>query len=134
MKQSLLVLGYLLHVEALVLSGLVAEQVPDAKAIGGRDQRGCQSLQGAGPDGGNHGGFFTGYPAQSCRGVGCLDLTAQAVDLEQPGFLVDAQHLAHLGRAMPKDSEEGFDALAQQADDQGFRQGQVEPVGKAALK
>ena len=44
-EQPLGVPGHLLHVEAFILGGFVAAQVPDAKAIRRGHQRGGQTLQ-----------------------------------------------------------------------------------------
>jgi hypothetical protein len=99
--------------QALVLAGLIAEQVPNTQAVRGRDKRGRQGMQRARPDGGNHGGLLPRHPAQGGRGVRGFDLAAQAVDLEQPGSLVDAQHLANFGGAVSKNCQEGFNTLAQ---------------------
>jgi hypothetical protein len=40
---------------------------------------------------------------------------------DQTGVLVYAQHLSHLGRAMPEHGEKGFHTLPEQAEDKGFR-------------
>ena len=62
-----------------------------------------------------------------------FDLAAQPVDVDQPGCLVDAQDLAHLGRTVPEDGEEGSHLLAQQTQHQCFGKGEIQAAGKAGM-
>ena len=89
-EQTLFVFRHLLHVEALILGGLVAEKIPDTDAIRGGHQRSGQGLQRTRPNRSDHGGFFASDPAQGSGGMRGFDLAAQPVDPDQPGLLVDA--------------------------------------------
>jgi len=100
-EKPLFVAGDLLHVEALILAGLIAEEVPDADAIGGGGERGGEGLQRARSDGGKHGCFFAGDPAQGGGGVRGFDLAANAADPQRSSLLVDAQHLTQFCGAVP---------------------------------
>ena len=60
-----------------------------------------------------------------------FDLAAYSENPDQPGFLVDAQHLAQLGRAMPEDAEENLHILLQQTQHQRFGEAETEPTRQA---
>ena len=123
-------LGNLLHVEAFVFAGLIAEQVPDADAVRCRGDGCRQRLQRARADGGDHGGLLAGDPPEGARCVRRFDLAAHVVDAQQAGVLVDAQHLAHIGRAVPENDQESLHILAQQPQHDRFRQGDVHGLGQ----
>ena len=93
------------------LGRLVPEQIPDAQPVRARDNRGRQRLQGTWADRGDDRGLFAAHPSQSRSRVRRLDFTAHPTDAYQPGFLVNPQDLADLGRAMAKDAKESPDAL-----------------------
>ena len=73
-------------------------------------------------------------PAQGRGGVRGLDLAAHAAHAHQPGLLIDAQHLADLCGTVAEHAEKDAHPLAQQAQDDGFRQGRVDVPGQGARR
>ena len=61
-----------------------------------------------------------------------FQFTAQTVYAHQAGFLVDAQHLPDLRRAVTEHGQEGSYALRQQAQHQEFRYGRVDVARERA--
>jgi hypothetical protein len=103
--ETLLLLGDLLHVVAFAKGRLVAVDVIDADPVGGGCQRAGKRLQGARADRGDDGRRLAILPFQRRGRMGHGHLVAAVDGAGDALLLVDAQHLAKIGRAVPEDRQ-----------------------------
>ena len=119
-KQALLFLRHLLHVVAFASSRRL--NVIDADAIRGRCQRTGEGLHGARANRSDDRRKLSVLPAQCSGRVRHLDFIAAIDGAGCALLLIEAQHIAEIGRAVTEDGEVFAHALPQQAQHQCFRQ------------
>ncbi len=133
-EQPLLRLGDLLHVVAFAARRLVAIDVVDADAVRGGRQRSGHGLQRARPDRGDDGGRLAIGPGQRGGGMGHLHLVA-AIDRPRHAlFVIDAQHLAEIRRAVAEDGEIFPHTLLQKPEDERFGQRHLDDRSQGSLR
>ena len=121
-EQALLLLRHLLHVIAFAESRFIAVNVIDADAVRCGSERAREGLHGARADRRDHRGDLAVLPTQGRRGVRHFDFVA-AVDRPRSAlFLIDAQHIAEIGRAVSENCKVLAHALLQQAEHKRFGQ------------
>jgi hypothetical protein len=104
-EQALLLLRHLLHVAAFAEGRLIAVDVIDADAVRGRRQRAGECLQGAGADGRYHRRGLAVLPPERRGRMRHGHLVAAVEGAGDAFLLVDAQHLAEVGRAVAEDGQ-----------------------------
>ena len=133
-EQALLLLRHLLHVVTFAEGRFVTVDVIDADAVRCGGERACKGLHRTRPDRCDHRGEFAVLPAQCRRGMRHFDLVAAVDRAGNALFLVNAQHIAEIGRAVAENSEVFANALLQQTEHQRFRQRDLNQLWQALVQ